>query len=568
MPAVARRHPSCEIRRPRCGAGHCASEPLEPRVFLSTDYTVAPFVAVEGEHRFYQWIAHGSLGRTGDVDFFHIGRLQSGDVLTVSQSGTGSSRGTLADSLVELYRAGPNPAAPILVAFNDDGGSFRDALIRRLAISRDDDYYLKAKANDVARTGTYDLAAWLERAPGNEGPLSTVTASAEAEPNDTAATAGDFAAAWRPVTQVSTEYGEVLGTGAADGDESQYDLVEGDIVSVVIDSTSNLAAVVMLLEPTGAVVATDLGGNERTVADPLDAVVYGYHVRTSGTYVVRVSGHNNTTGSYRADVYLSRPPPRPSASVVARRVFYNNSAFDGRLAGAGPSDDAAVAPDKSALVPGQPATLANIINSCQGINGVMLDIADLRADPAAADFTFEVSVPDAPGTWIAAPLPAAIARRAGAGAGASDRVTLVWSDGSISDRWLRVTLHRSDVIGLPADDVFLFGSLVGETGDDAATLAVTRRDVVRTRARQSGAAGITDWFDFNRDGRVNALDQARARAHVGRGLTPLEPAALSHEPSDPVIVPAGGRLDMRYRRRPPFASGLADSGSSGHECFG
>lgn len=569
MPALARRHASCESRSPGGGAaGHCASEPLERRVFLSFEYTPAPFVPVEGEHHLYQWTAHGNLGRAGDVDFFQLGRLRPGDVLTVSQSGAGSSRGTLVDSLVALYRAGSNVAAPTIVAFNDDGGSGRDSLLRRFAVTLDDEYFVKASANNTARVGTYALAVWLEHGPGDERPRSTVTATEEGEPNDTAATADDFSAAWRPVTHVSHELGDVTGTGAAAMGELQYELLEGDVVSVIIDSTSDLSPAVTVLDPSGAVVAADLGAEARTAADPLDVVVYGYHVRASGTYVVRISGNDNTTGSYEAEVHLSRPLPRPPASVVARHLFYNNSVYDGRSRDAGPADDAAVAPDKAALLPGRPATLANISNFSHGINGVMLDIADLRADLAAADFTFEVGVSNAPGTWQPTPAPAGIARRAGAGVNGADRVTIIWPDGSIIDRWLRVTLRASEVIGLPADDVFLFGNLVGETGDDAATAAVTGSDVVRIRARSSGAAGITDWFDFNRDGRVNALDQAHARAHVGRSLATPDAAVGVDEQPGPVIVPTARPLDMRYRRRPPFASGLADSGSSGQECFG
>jgi len=65
-----------------------------------------------------------------------------------------------------------------------------------------------------------------------------------------------------------------------------------------------------------------------------------------------------------------------------------------------------------------------------------------------------------------------------------------------------------------------FGNLVGESGDapGAAFAVVGLADVLRSRARQSGAVGVAEWCDFNRDGRVNALDLSVARAHVGHGL--------------------------------------------------
>ena len=95
---------------------------------------------------------------------------------------------------------------------------------------------------------------------------------------------------------------------------------------------------------------------------------------------------------------------------------------------------------------------------------------------------------------------------------------MVWPDGAILDRWLRVTLRASPATGLAADDVFLFGNVAGESGDDASAAVVGMADVLRTRARQCGVAGPTEWCDFNRDGRVNAVDVAIARSRVGHGL--------------------------------------------------
>ena len=43
------------------------------------------------------------------------------------------------------------------------------------------------------------------------------------------------------------------------------------------------------------------------------------------------------------------------SAVVARHLFYDNSYFDQFTAGPGPSDDAAIAIDKQALLPGEQA---------------------------------------------------------------------------------------------------------------------------------------------------------------------------------------------------------------------
>src|SRR5689334_5663316 len=81
-----------------------------------------------------------------------------------------------------------------------------------------------------------------------------------------------------------------------------------------------------------------------------------------------------------------------SASVVARHVFYNHSALDGRSARADARDDAAVAADKVALLPGGAIGAANYTTYSRGINGVMVDVSGLPADGTltAADFDLRV----------------------------------------------------------------------------------------------------------------------------------------------------------------------------------
>ncbi len=81
------------------------------------------------------------------------------------------------------------------------------------------------------------------------------------------------------------------------------------------------------------------------------------------------------------------PPP------AGRYVFYNNSAFDGNDPAAGAADDAAIATDKSAMLPGETATFANYTGYSRGINGIMVDIVDLPGVPTADDFTFKVGSP-------------------------------------------------------------------------------------------------------------------------------------------------------------------------------
>jgi hypothetical protein len=491
MPAVAGRHASSPRRRLSAGAERSCCEPLEPRSLLAADLPAPPFVPFDGPP-LYQLSATGSIASAAEVDPFPLGRLRAGEVVTVSVSGAGSSRGTLGDPLVVLCRVGANPAVPTRVSFNDDDGSGHDALLYRFVVAAEDEYIAQVRSADEGSLGTYELAAWLERR--------------ESEP--------PAGAAWRAVTQVSRGGGAV-GAGGAGAEGWAYDLLAGDLVTVVVHPTSSLDAAVTVSGPGGGTVAADLGDNGNFLRDARDALVFALPVARDGRYVVRVRGNGTTSGSYDATVDLSREPPRPPAEVVGRHLFYNHSAYDGRSDAAGPEDDAAVATDRAALLPGQVPTAANFTGYALGINGLMVDVLHLRGDAAPDDFAFELNVPEAPGAWAPAPAPAQITRRPGAGEGGTDRVTVTWADGAIVDRWLRVTVRATDRTGLAADDVFLFGNLAGDCDDGV----VQAGDVLRARAARSDRAALTDPCDFNRDGRVNGVDVAVARARVGRRLT-------------------------------------------------
>lgn len=197
-----------------------------------------------------------------------------------------------------------------------------------------------------------------------------------------------------------------------------------------------------------------------------------------------------------------------SADVVGRYAFYNTSAFDGSLDGA--ADDLAIAIDKRALLPGQTATFENYTSYSRGLNGIMVDIAGLPGSPAANDFNFQIWN-TAQGTWNAAPAPASVAIRPGAGQAGSDRVSLTWDVGSVTNTWLRVTVRSTPATGLSADDVFYFGNIIGETGDNLTDAFVTESDTSRIQANPlpSGAA-VANPFDLNRDGKVDALDSSIA----------------------------------------------------------
>ena len=217
------------------------------------------------------------------------------------------------------------------------------------------------------------------------------------------------------------------------------------------------------------------------------------------------------------------------AGVVGRRIFYNQSKFDGNNAAANSADDAAIAPDKVALRPGNTATFTNYTSYSRGINGIMVDVGGLAGTPTASDFEFKMGNSNTPGSWTPAPAPVSVTVRAGAGAGGSHRITLIWSNEAIKKTWLQVTVKTTAATGLISPDVFYFGNAVAESGDTAAHARVEVQDELRARANPRGVfnpAPIDFLMDYNRDGNVNATDQLLARGNVTSVFTALKLIAV------------------------------------------
>ena len=251
---------------------------------------------------------------------------------------------------------------------------------------------------------------------------------------------------------------------------------------------------------------------------------------TTPTLSLGASGFAYTFPAYSMTVI--ELAPAPPAAVVARSVFYNNSSFDGNDPAATPGDDAAVATDKVALLPGQPATPASVTGFTRGLNGIMVDFAGLPpgAAPGASSFSFKSGNGGDPATWPDAPTPTSVTLRPGVGVAGSDRVTLAWDAGAVRNAWLRVAVAADAATGLAAQDVFFFANLVGETGDASTPLRVSALDLATAKRELNTAAPLTSRADFNRDGRVNALDLAAAKANVFQSLSAItapSPAATA-----------------------------------------
>lgn len=208
--------------------------------------------------------------------------------------------------------------------------------------------------------------------------------------------------------------------------------------------------------------------------------------------------------------------------VVGRHVFYNQSAFDGNDPAANAADDDAIAPDKTALMPGARATFSHYTSYPRGLNGIMIDIAGLPGDPTTADFTFRAGNSATPESWPAGPTPAGLTIRRGAGIAGSDRVTLVWGTDAVKKRWLQVTILPTSATGLEQPDVFYFGNAIGETGNAPSNARVTGVDALRVLCNLRTGVPAGNPCDIDRDGKVGAAD----RMLVLDNLAVLDPLPL------------------------------------------
>ena len=199
------------------------------------------------------------------------------------------------------------------------------------------------------------------------------------------------------------------------------------------------------------------------------------------------------------------------AVISSRQIFYEDSSYD--------NSDVfdAVAPDKQPLVAGQTATFANYSSYWLGLNGLALEVNDLNKAPTLATvgdyFDFKVGNDDTTNDWANAPTPAGLTYRSNVDADGTDQVILTWNDNAIQNQWLQVTVLSGGTTGLASPDIFYFGNVIAESGNDSNNALVNLQDIAITRANLSGfgSADIENEFDYDRNGKVDLIDIAIAR---------------------------------------------------------
>ena len=237
--------------------------------------------------------------------------------------------------------------------------------------------------------------------------------------------------------------------------------------------------------------------------------------------------------------------------ILECHVFYNNSTLDGNDPAAGVADDAAIALDKKALLPGGTATPANYTSYSQGINGIMIDMGGLP-DPDkldAEDFQFRVGHVDDPLSWQPTDPPSEVDVRLDAGVGGSDRVTLAWDEGAVIGGWLEVTVLPTDNTGLLEPNVFYFANMPGDADGDGTTDV---RDFMIWNVNKFTDGTTPEQGDFNVDGVTDVRDFMIWNVHKFTSIP--GPAAAPVEAVDRVFAD-----DRALVRQLPDLQALLDS---------
>ncbi len=255
-----------------------------------------------------------------------------------------------------------------------------------------------------------------------------------------------------------------------------------------------------------------------------------------GVTLAEIIRNNSGITNLQDNVFFAEPTVN---SVVDRHLFYDNSGFDTQ------EDDAAIATDKHALLPGEASGFENYSSHSRGINGMMIDVQGMSAAPTSADFEFRVGNDNDPANWPLAATPTITSHDMD---GDIKRIALTWLDGAVRNTWLQVTVRATENTGLLVPDVFYFGNAVGEAGDSVDNALVNGFDFASTREHlvaSSPGAAIDNKVDFNRDAVVDGADLAITRdnttdfANSLRRITvpaPVPPIAnlvLSHSPDTP-----------------------------------
>ena len=117
---------------------------------------------------------------------------------------------------------------------------------------------------------------------------------------------------------------------------------------------------------------------------------------------------------------------------------------------------------------------------------------------------------------------------------------IIWADGAIQKEWLQVTVNANANTNLASPDVFYFGNAVGDSGNSTTDANVNTSDSLGARGHSTTSAGISNVYDFNKDGMVNAADTTIAQQNGTAGAAALQlisAPAIVIPTMTPIVVP-------------------------------
>ena len=266
----------------------------------------------------YQLTWSGTAGST--QDWFKIGAMQAGDVLTITGSGSSSiPADTATDNDIQLWRAGSGSAVKI----DADNGPGNDPLIDHFSVTTADTYYVMIQRKTSTSGGTYNVNVWLDNA--GAAPTTGGTFTAEAESNDTLATANDASTSWRVAGYKSRTVGAIT---SGDIDVYQYQFTAGDEVSVNVTASGGLDSQVSLKNSAGTTLVKEDGTSAPNGVNTANSSIYAFKIPTTGTYYVQVQSSAATTGSYTADVYPLDDEPAVGRGHVRQLDRHESAKLD------------------------------------------------------------------------------------------------------------------------------------------------------------------------------------------------------------------------------------------------
>jgi beta-glucanase (GH16 family) len=277
--------------------------------------------------------------------------------------------------------------------------------------------------------------------------------------------------------------------------------------------------------------ATLLTSNQTTTSftDNSASVGTDYYYWIVATNAQQSSGFSNVASS------------SATSAIAGEYIFYSDSTWDGYDPGS--ADDLnAIAPDKSALLPGGTATYSNLTDYSNGINGIMIDALDLPSGStlSASDFKFAIGDANNTTTWTTLATSPTITLLSGSNG--ITHVDLTWPNQTILNTWLQVTMLADSNTGLSSNAIFYFGNLVGETFNSGSPAQVTAEDLIDIQTNIVGSASITNPYDLNRDGAVDAQDLILAEKNSFSAINLIAPTGTG--PATQVAAQSSATADV------------------------